>query len=446
MTQPDGYTPSGALTSTGLSAYAGKTQADWENEQKSLVTGRFSGAQTGFYSLVIGKIPIIGDVVEIFTGIEDGNRYDLGTAVNNVKSAIGSAWQGVIKGLTNTWNALWNGLTGNTTGTGKSHVNVQTAAAAVTSKANDAYTNADTADGKAQGAIDGINQAVTGATGTGATAGTVATNISNLKATPTNLLNSLLSAYKVDTITIDMSPKTWNKPDGITELYVVLFGGGSNGATGGVYTGLLTSSVNVAGGTGGAPGAVIALQIEPTNVGSSVTVTIGTPSSPTTSFGSIVSTADAFAAYVATPLGLLPTANAATVGGKGGGYNNGFISAETGGTTTAGVAGGAAGGLAYVLNGTDANGGTGGGGGAGINFGLCQTGGAGGGGGGFAYTTSTGKATGGKGGAGGFPGGGGGGGGAAVHSTNSANRTAGGGGNGANGVALIIYKIAKTTA
>ena len=46
MTQPNGYTPKGAVSSTGLASFATKTQADWQADQRAAVTSNFLNAQT----------------------------------------------------------------------------------------------------------------------------------------------------------------------------------------------------------------------------------------------------------------------------------------------------------------------------------------------------------------------------------------------------------------
>lgn len=392
MTQPDEYVPSGALSSTGLSAYATKTQEDWEDEQKALVTGRFSGAQTGF-GLLVAKVPIIQDTVEIFTGVEDGDRTDLGSAVNLFKSTVGNAWNGLFGSIKNTWNGFWNGVYG-TNATGKNPNDVVTAAAAVAQTANTA------------------SQAAT----------TAATNATDSLTKHTNLLTSLRGGYSIDIIN---STSTWTKPTGLSEIFVVCFGGGAKGSNGQRGTGATAQP-------GGNPGAVIAVQLDPKDVPATVSCTIGgntsaTPS--TTSFGTLVTTDDAYGGYVATPLGVILTGASPSKGGSGGlSSGNG----ASGATTTVGLTGGAGGSFNATGNAFPGSAGK-----TGLVFAgnLCQTGGSGGGGGGG---TSNSGFVAGNGGQGGFPGGGGGGGG----NGNSSSPATSTGGNGGLGLILVIYKLA----
>jgi len=51
MTAPNGVTPDGFLSSTGLAAFATKTRADWEAEQRAAFTSSFANAQDGFTTI-----------------------------------------------------------------------------------------------------------------------------------------------------------------------------------------------------------------------------------------------------------------------------------------------------------------------------------------------------------------------------------------------------------
>lgn len=90
MTSPDGVTPDGALSGTGLAAYANTTQAQWQSQITSGTTSHFTGAQDGFTSilLLLERIPLIGSIIEVLTGLEDGDLNDLGTIVNNFLRTI----------------------------------------------------------------------------------------------------------------------------------------------------------------------------------------------------------------------------------------------------------------------------------------------------------------------------------------------------------------------
>lgn len=353
------------------------------------------------------------------------------TAQTNVESTWNQIYNGVYnlnlsgRTLTDVFNALYatkQTADGGVSAAGTAQGTAEGAAAA-------AGTAQDTADGAVQDAADAASAAAAAAqdAADAADAAAAADNKAN------HLETTLTQGYTVVTAT---STATWTKPSGITDLWVVLFGGGANGLTGG-STGT-AGGVGGGAGKGGAAGAVIATQLDPTGIGATVTVTIGTASSPTTSFGSIVSTSSGYSALVATPLGMLPSASAPTSGGNGGAFNaatQGTTAGATAATTAAGVAGGSGGTAGGALYG----GGNGGSGSSGLNVGLARTGGSGGGGGG-GTSAGTGGAPhkGGNGGNGGYPGGGGGGGG-------DGSGGGGTGGAGGAGLALIIYKLAKTT-
>ena len=57
----------------------------------SLITGSTNDEKVSGVLAALQKVPILGDLVEIFTGVEDGDESDLGTWVNNLKSAFGGA-------------------------------------------------------------------------------------------------------------------------------------------------------------------------------------------------------------------------------------------------------------------------------------------------------------------------------------------------------------------
>jgi hypothetical protein len=91
VTSPDGATPTDAISSTGLADYASTTQADWENQIRGELTASYAGAVTGFIH-ILERIPIIGDIIEILTGIPDGDTNDLGSWVNNI---LGNLWKAI---------------------------------------------------------------------------------------------------------------------------------------------------------------------------------------------------------------------------------------------------------------------------------------------------------------------------------------------------------------
>ena len=51
MTSPDGYAPDGAVSNTGLAAFATKTQFSWQSDLNTQLKNRFLPAQLGFFSL-----------------------------------------------------------------------------------------------------------------------------------------------------------------------------------------------------------------------------------------------------------------------------------------------------------------------------------------------------------------------------------------------------------
>ena len=78
MTQPDEYFPDDAANAGSLSAFASKTQSEWEAEQRGAEVARWGPLS------ILARIPIIGDIIEFITGIEDGDLNDIGTWVNSV--------------------------------------------------------------------------------------------------------------------------------------------------------------------------------------------------------------------------------------------------------------------------------------------------------------------------------------------------------------------------
>lgn len=527
MTQPDKYVPPGSSNYDGLAAFAGKTQEDWEAENRAAMEARFGDALAGVI-ILLEQIPIIGDLVEILTGVEDGDLNDLGTAANNFKKFLGDQWGGLFKAIEDALGgvqkaavefgefvgAVVTGLGGAVLGTasavgqavndgfkflqdltdgffnaifGTNQVNktpadVSTAAGAVVSNTNTAATNAGQALGEIgsmilavpativggivttaahvgeaiAGAVKGVQDTWTGfwngvfgipnvegevrraedlylaasallqkvlnALANGNTA--IAVNYETASKGAA-VLYSLRGGYTVDTIS---ASGTWTKPVGLAEVFVALFGAGAAGSPG-------TASVSGklgSGGGGGSAGKVIAAQLDPKSIPDTVECTVGDGTSttpPATSFGSIISTSNAFESYVSTPLGLMQTFAKSSAGGVGG---TGGTIGTSGRTTQFGLLGGTAG-----VPGTSGfpDGGNGYPGLTGLNFGLCQTGGSGGGGGGG---TNAFGGNGGTGGAGGAPGGGGGGGG-----SSAINCIPGDGGNGGNGLIIVIYKLAS---
>lgn len=64
--------------------------------------GSHGGATTSDLLQTIGRVPILGDLVEIITGIEDGNYNDLGTWVNALRASLRAAaetFSGMLKDI-----------------------------------------------------------------------------------------------------------------------------------------------------------------------------------------------------------------------------------------------------------------------------------------------------------------------------------------------------------
>ena len=352
------------------------------------------------------------DAAKFLRLFANGTNVDLGTLSGNLLSApasvLGSLFSVVFDGTKTVGDflrLLYNALNKSTSSTPKSADDVANAAGATRDVADAATVTANGAAGTANSAATAASAATTAANAATTAAASATTGVSRLYTTT-------IAGYTVDTYYTGTA--TWNKPTGLSQLYVACFGGGGKGQ----------DYPSGDGGIGGTGGGFVAQQIDVSAVPSSVALTIGAASSTTsataTTFGSLLSSEGGLRGYVASPLGMLATASQPGSGGKGG-YGGGFgLSGQS--TANGAVTGGAGG--TY---------GPGGNGMAGTSFGLAYTGG-GGGGGGMGSPVSSQC----KGGNGGFPGGGGGGGGSTVGTT-------GPGGSGANGLMIVIYKTVSTT-
>lgn len=94
MTQPDKNFPPSAVNKDSLGAFAAKTREDWEREQREAAAAQWAESVRQMQKL-LGNVPLIGDLIEIFSGIEDGDLNDFGTAFNRWKNF----WGGGLKGL-----------------------------------------------------------------------------------------------------------------------------------------------------------------------------------------------------------------------------------------------------------------------------------------------------------------------------------------------------------
>lgn len=398
----------------------------------------------------------------------------------------GKLEQGLVSNLLDTWGQSWEKVFGGS-GEGKLWSDFVTAVEAMFGTATEASDNADDAIGAAaaaatgaSGALAAANAAASGASGALATANAAASGASGAKVTANNALTAasgaavgasgalalaqgtntaafnawygsggtggsanmsqVISSIKssIDGWTVEVinTSGTWTRPAAtanILEFWAICVGSGAGGDAGdyGLF--------GAVGGNGGVPGRWMAKQITPSDIGSTVTCTIGAGgagrtshlgSSPDngnpSSFGSLCSSTEALTASIGSLVGFYAATDSRPgVGGKGGDEAGGGKAGSAGAATptAAGGAGGAAGGAsgapgaAATLTGSNRAGGGGGGGGGGSN---------------------TPPYIGGNGGAGGRPGGGGGGGGG----VQSAVATASGvGGDGGHGNIILLYRI-----
>ncbi|WP_019342894.1 glycine-rich domain-containing protein [Mycolicibacterium conceptionense] len=261
------------------------------------------------------------------------------------------------------------------------------------------------------------------------------------------------------TIEVKTTSGTWTNPGGITEFWAICIGSGGGG-NGGPYENSVPGAGSAVDIPGGAGGKYLAQQINPADLGSTVSYVVpaggiggeatsaggslsgvpGTPGSPAT-LGSLASSSNTLAnGAIASLLGYYGAdVSAAGSGGSGGG-RGGSSSGTTSksgvaGTSTPLAAGGARGERSNDSPYTVA--GHGSPGGAASLTGQTRCGGAGGGGGGGGADSGVDCGRAGNGGAGGFPGGGGGGGGGGYVASG---RGGGIGGNGANGAIILLYR------
>jgi hypothetical protein len=398
----------------------------------------------------------------------------------------GKLEQGLVSNLLDTWGQSWEKVFGGS-GEGKLWSDFVTAVEAMFGTATEASDNADDAIGAAaaaatgaSGALAAANAAASGASGALATANAAASGASGAKVTANNALTAasgaavgasgalalaqgtntaafnawygsggtggsanmsqVISSIKssIDGWTVEVinTSGTWTRPAAtanILEFWAICVGSGAGGDAG--TSGLF----GAVGGNGGVPGRWMAKQITPSDIGSTVTCTIGAGgagrtshlgSSPDngnpSSFGSLCSSTEALTASIGSLVGFYAATDSRPgVGGKGGDEAGGGKAGSAGAATptAAGGAGGAAGGAsgapgaAATLTGSNRAGGGGGGGGGGSN---------------------TPPYIGGNGGAGGRPGGGGGGGGGVQSAVATAS---GDGGDGGHGNIILLYRI-----
>lgn len=264
---------------------------------------------------------------------------------------------------------------------------------------------------------------------------------SQVQATVETIKSKLDGGWTVQTIT---GSGTWTRPWSETprEFWAICIGGGSGGQGGSTGT---NSSAAYAGGTGGKGGGYVAQQINPVDIPSSLTITIGQGGAGgdgaqqqgrartsgvtggATTFGSLATSVTGFsAAAIGSLFGYYDASSSAPGNGGTGRNSDGTVAATAGGSTPL-AAGGAIG--TSGTNGVASNGAT-----ASLT-GQTHAGGGGGGGGipGTGYSTPL--RTGGN---GGYPGGGGGGGNGKQGAFS--NNYAGDGGAGANGAIVLLWR------
>ncbi|SKH54669.1 Uncharacterised protein [Mycobacteroides abscessus subsp. massiliense] len=252
---------------------------------------------------------------------------------------------------------------------------------------------------------------------------TAAGTPAEVQSTIAAIKTAVQNGYTVDTIT---SSTTWTKPANITELVVICIAAGLNGADGTQGN----AGAEQSGGLGGIGGGYLVQVLDPTAVSSTVPVTIGSPASPTTSFGSYASATSGTAGGIPSQFGYTATSSTPGSGGKGGAAAN-VNATKHQDPGTAGT------GSAIAAGGTGGSPGNAGSPGGSVSSGaLTKCGGGGGGGGGGKYGDI--GASAGNGGAGGFPGGGGGGGGGASAGISGASK--GTGGPGGAPVVFVYYR------
>lgn len=65
MTYPEGTVPSGAISSTGLAAFANKTQSEWEDDIAAGLTTSWTDAETGFSDITTGVGAAVEDLADL---------------------------------------------------------------------------------------------------------------------------------------------------------------------------------------------------------------------------------------------------------------------------------------------------------------------------------------------------------------------------------------------
>lgn len=401
-------------------------------------------------------IPVLSDIVEWITGVAGGDGNDLSDwaaeiddaaadaieglqdlasgLLSNPGSLLGDLSIGKITGLTAQLTALNDFIQGVVDAIISVLRGIPFVGGGIADLVEDIAQLKTTANQSTQ-IIDDIEAGWTGGTPTGTPTGVLDT-IGAIR-------SALVGDYNVDVIT---SSTTWHKPSNLVEIHAAVCNGGGRGHQGNDVGG---SGNTAEGGAGGVGGGWLVQELNPDDIASTVSVTVGAGQSVTnganggvSSFGSHV-VGVAGEGGIGQPWGYIETASLPGNGGKGGSVSGTSTGAQVSspGDSSPLASGGA--GVAGISSGSNGIGNTGTAGAAASTTGPSKAGGGGGSGGGSRYydsISSSGTTVGGTGGTGGFPGGGGGGGGAAGRGLAAGPRQGGAGGNGANGVVIVFWK------
>jgi hypothetical protein len=366
----------------------------------------------------------------------DAANTSIQTTTDNIHQAVnggsgtGNLLSTVKSNLQLAWAKIFDGHNGTSGSTSKLPSDVYAAAASVRSTANTASTNASTAITNVSNTNTAIYNGYFGSGGTGTS--------SEAQSALNDIKTKLTSGWTVQTISANGTwTRPWTTSDAPVDMWAICIGGGSGG--GGGYTSRVASGVNF-GGSGGAGGGYVAQQINPSDVPSTVTVTIGAGgaggagsqnagapgagvSGGATTFGSLATSAGGFTSgAIGSLFGYYDATSSAPGKGGDGRKSDGSVAAQDGGSTPL-----AAGGTTTTMVGND---------GATASLTGQTHAGGGGGAGGRAQSSASAYRTGGN---GGFPGGGGGGGGGLPGQV-SGTIIAGSGGAGANGVVILLWR------
>lgn len=378
--------------------------------------------------------------------ITTGGLFDAGKLAN----ITGTISQGLITGLNTSLNAL-NTFTQNVVDAILSALRgVPIIGGVIADLVSDITGLKSTADT----ALDTSNQIVED-TNAGWTGGTPTGTPTAVYDTITQIRDAVSGTYTVE---VKTTSGTWTNPGGITEFWAICIGSGSGGS-GGPYENAVPGAGSAVEIPGGAGGKYMAQQINPADLGSTVSYVVpaggaggeatsaggslsGVPGSAgsAATFGSLASSNIVVNGAIASLLGYYNADVSAAGSGGGGGGRGGTTSGTASkpgiaGTSTPLAVGGARGERSNDSPYTVA--GNGSPGGAASLTGQTRCGGAGGGGGGGGGDSGVDCGRAGNGGAGGFPGGGGGAGGGGYVASG---RGGGIGGNGANGAIILLYR------